>query len=57
MEDLAPSTQWALDKLEKANTIYEPSEKSWTAQTANLIVWTLECAYIAWLVLVLMDKG
>ena len=57
MEDRAPSTQWAMEQMEKANTIYEPSEKSWISQTSNVLVWTLECAYILWLVFGFVEKS
>ena len=44
------SKQWALDELEKANKIYEPSEKSGWTQLADVIVWTIEIAIIAYFV-------
>ena len=44
------SKQWALDKLEKANTIYEPSEKSGWSQLGNVVVWTVEIAILCYFV-------
>lgn len=44
------SKQWALDELEKANTIYEPSQKSGWTQLGDVIVWTIEIAIIAYFV-------
>lgn len=40
------STKWALERLEEANHIFEPGDKTWQAQLANLVIWALECALV-----------
>lgn len=45
---MAESTRWALEKMESANRIFEPHQKTWRAQLGNLVVWTAEC-YLLWL--------
>jgi hypothetical protein len=40
------STKWALEQMEKANHIFEPDQKTWRAQLANLIIWAVECILI-----------
>ena len=53
MDALEPSTRWALERLEEANRIFEPHEKTWWAQLVNLLVWaaelTLICLLVPWL--------
>ena len=41
-------TERALERLEKANRIYEPGQSTWRVQLVELIIWTLECGLI-WL--------
>ncbi len=46
---MSGSKQWALEKLEQANAIFEPGEKSWRAQLLDLVIWSLELAAAWWL--------
>jgi hypothetical protein len=41
------SKQWALEKLEQANKIFEPNEVKPKIQLIELVVWTLEITLIA----------
>jgi len=40
------SRQWALEKLEQANTIFEPDEVPWRIQLCDLAVWALEMVLV-----------
>ena len=40
------SRQWALEKLQRANRIFEPDEKPWWAQLGNFLFWALQCALL-----------
>jgi hypothetical protein len=43
---MSDSTKWALERMESANRIYEPNEKTWRRQLTNLIVWAIECILV-----------
>ncbi len=46
---MSDSKQWALDKMEEANTIFEPNQVSWRGQLQDLIIWIIELALIGYL--------
>lgn len=46
---MTDSKQWALDKLERANAIFEPDQKPWRDQLLDLAVWAAELAAVWWL--------
>ena len=45
---MVDSKEWALEELEKANTIFEPYEVSNGRQFIFVIFWTVEIAVIAY---------
>ena len=46
---MTDSKQWALEKMEQANKIFEPNDKKPTTQLAELILWIIEITLITWL--------
>lgn len=46
---MTDTKQWALEKMQEANTIFEPKEKTPHSQLWNLIIWTIEIVVIAYL--------
>lgn len=46
---MTDSKQWALEKLEQANQIFEPNEKKSSIQLGDLILWIIEIVLVTWL--------
>ncbi len=39
-------TKRALERMERANNIFEPNEKTWWSQLVNMVIWVIELAAI-----------
>ena len=48
-QTVSDSKQWAQEKMEEANTIFEPDQVSWRGQLRDLLIWTIEVALICYL--------
>lgn len=46
---MSDSKRWALEKLERANAIFEPDQKHWRVQLLDLVIWSAEVAAVWWL--------
>ncbi len=47
---MTDSERWAGERLERANAIFEPDQKSWRGQLIDVLVWAAELALVWWLV-------
>jgi hypothetical protein len=47
---MTDSKQWALEKMEQANKIFEPNEVKPGIQLAELIFWTIEIILVTFIV-------